>query len=306
MPSRRPASLWLTSAIAVLLAGAIGFQFFYSLREVPQPRARPRIADVVPRSVAGWAGAEEALGATEAVNAATLKILNLDDYVYRRFQRGAVFFTVYAAYWAPGRMPTRLVASHTPDRCWTENGMRCVDLRFKERYSVAGKPLLPAEYRVFTAGGGGEEARGGRDQETKGQRDQQTRGPENHETKRPRDLAGRADGLGVSGPLSVVSGPLSQVRGPSSGASNRIHVIYWHTVEGKLYDYGERFNAVPSPWLWWKDTLAQAACGSREQLFVRIASETPFEQLWREPGFQSVMESVASLGLWAPAAVAAR
>jgi hypothetical protein len=79
---------------------------------------------------------------------------------------------------------------------------------------------------------------------------------------------------------------------------NGTYVAYWHTVEGKIYNYGERFNAVPSPWLWWKDTLAQAAYGSREQLFVRIASETPLEQLWREPGFQSVMEKVASLGLF--------
>jgi hypothetical protein len=35
-------------------------------------------------------------------------------------------------------------------------------------------------------------------------------------------------------------------------------------VEGKLYNYGDRFNAVPHPWLWWKDTLAQAAYGSHE------------------------------------------
>lgn len=77
--------------------------------------------------------------------------------------------------------------------------------------------------------------------------------------------------------------------------------MYWHLVEGKLYDYGERFNAIPDPWRWWKDTVEQAAYGSREQLFVRIASETPLEQLWGDPGVQSVLESVAKLGLYAPA-----
>jgi hypothetical protein len=275
MTGRRLTPAIVTSAIALLLIGAIGFQFFYRLSEVPQPTNRPRIAEVVPHLAEGWVVTEESLGLTEAVNASTLKILNLDDYVYRRFQRGSVSFTVYAAYWAPGRMPTRLVASHTPDRCWTENGMRCVDMRFKERYLVAEKPLLPAEYRVFIARGG--------EQETKGLKDQETKGP--------RDHAGKAGGLEASGPLSLV-------RGPSSVVPHGTYVAYWHTVEGKIYDYGERFNAVPSPWLWWKDTLAHAAYGSREQLFVRIASATPMEQLWREPGFQSVMEKVASLGLF--------
>jgi hypothetical protein len=69
-------------------------------------------------------------------------------------------------------------------------------------------------------------------------------------------------------------------------------------VEGKLYDYGERFNAIPDPWRWWKDTVEQAAYGSREQLFVRVATEVPLEQIWSDPGFQDVMESVAKLGLF--------
>lgn len=235
---RRHTPAIVTGAVALLLIGAIGFQVLYRLRDVPQPKPRPRIAEVVPRLIEGLSVADEPLGLTEAVNEATLKTLNLDDYVYRRFSRGSQSFTVYAAYWASGRMPTRLVASHTPDRCWTESGMHCVDMRFQAPYSVREKPLLPAEYRVFTAG----------------------------------------------------------------TDTQKTYVVYWHTIEGKLYDYGQRFNAVPDPWLWWKDTLAQAAYGSREQLFVRIASETPFEELWREPGFLEVMEKVASLGLWEPPA----
>jgi hypothetical protein len=42
---------------------------------------------------------------------------------------------------------------------------------------------------------------------------------------------------------------------PGNGGA-RIRVAFWHTVEGKLDDYGARFNAGQSPWLWWKDTLA--------------------------------------------------
>jgi hypothetical protein len=250
----------------VLLVGAVVFQVSFRLRDVPQDVMRARIAAVLPKDVEGWRAAEESLGATELINEATLKALNLDDYVYRRFHRGTVSFTVYAAYWAPGRMPTRLVASHTPDRCWTENGMRCVELQFRQPNRIGNKPLLPAEYRVFIAGSN----------ETK---------PTSGDPARSADAQ-----LPTSGLRPTASG--------YTGAARKTFVLYWHTVEKTLYDYGERFNAIPHPWLWWKDTLAQAAYGSREQLFVRIASETPFEVLWKEPGFQIVMKAVGDLGLW--------
>jgi len=233
-PASRRKTVLVSGGLGLLLLVAVGFQFGYRLREVAQPKPRVRIAEVVPRNLPGWSVSEESLGQTEAVSESTLKVLNLDDYVYRRFQAGGRSFTVYAAYWAKGRMPTRLVASHTPDRCWTENGMRCVDMRFREQYKIDGRPLLPAEFRVFTGGAGGE----------------------------------------------------------------KTQVAYWHVVEGKVYDYGNRFNAVPHPWLWWKDTVAQAAYGSREQLFVRIASTTPLDQLWINKDFQAVMEKIASMGLW--------
>jgi hypothetical protein len=232
---RRPAT-WICGLLAVVLTAAFGLQFFYLLRETPQPKQRERLKVLVPTEAGEWRSHEEPLGATETINEAVLKTLNLDDYVYRRFTSGARNFTVYAAYWAAGRMPTRLVASHTPDRCWTENGMRCVAMRFHEVLRVGGKPLLPTEYREFVV--------------------------------------------------------------PAVGRST--YVAYWHTVEGKLYDYGGRFNAIPDPWLWWKDAVQQAMLGSREQLFVRIASETPLEELWADKDFQALMAKVADLGLWAP------
>jgi hypothetical protein len=282
--NRRSFGFLFTTAAALLLVGAVVLQVSFRLREVPQGVTRARLAAILPKDVEGWAAAEESLGATESINEATLKALNLDDYVYRRFRRGTVSFTVYAAYWAPGRMPTRLVASHTPDRCWTENGMRCVDMQFRQSNRIGTETLLPAEYRVFTAGG-----------------------------KPPQVSVDRLSVIGdrakVQIPGSVVqsgatstnnSQPIADNYHPRSTGAPRTYVLYWHTVEGKLYDYGERFNAIPHPWLWWKDTLAQAAYGSREQLFVRIASETSFEILWQETGFQTVMKSVADLGLWAP------
>ena len=228
-------SVVLAIAASLLLA-AILLQATLYFREVPQVAPRPKLAAALPERLEGWVGEDLALGPNETANAAAHKALNFDDYVFRRFRSGEREFTVYAAYWAPGRMPTRLVASHTPDRCWTENGMRCVAMRFRVELELGGRRLLPAELRAFD---------------------------------------------------------------PALPSLGRIvHVAYWHTVDGRIYDYGGRFNAVPHPWLWWKDTVAQAVSGSREQLFVRIASEIPLEQLWRDAGFRSVAERVAELGLW--------
>lgn len=224
----------LIAVLTIILVGGIAFQALYSLRETPEPVARRRLADLVPREATGFAVTEERLGATEVVDQTVLRTLNLDDYVYRRFAKGAESFTIYAAYWAPGRMPTRLVASHTPDRCWTENGMRCVETEFRKVYGLDGRNLLPAEYRVFTP--------------------------------------------------------------PADGA--KTFVAYWHIVDGRLYDYGGRFNAIPHPWLWWKDTLAQAVHGAREQLFVRVTSTSLLEGLWKNPDFKHVMKTLADVGLW--------
>ncbi len=57
----------------------------------------------------------------------------------------------YAAYWQPGKMSHRLVASHTPDVCWVGGGWRCV-IRGTE--SLSGpQGSLEVQHRVFEQGG---------------------------------------------------------------------------------------------------------------------------------------------------------
>lgn len=215
------------------LVGAIALQGLYRLRETPRTIKHIALAQRLPATLPGWIVVDDPLGPSEASSQSALRTLNLDDYVLRRYQRGATWFSVYSAYWSPGKMPTRLVASHTPDRCWTENGMRCVEMKFRQPYSVANKQLLPAEYRAFLTATG----------------------------------------------------------------EQKTYVVYWHLVDGQLYDYGERFNAIPHPWLWWKDTVAQAVYGSREQLFLRVTSNLPIEELLRDGDFRAVLSTVADWGL---------
>lgn len=217
---------------ALALAAAVGLQFGRLLRETPHPRD-VRLAEAVPASIPGWTGRDLPLGPSEFIAGEVEKVLNYDQVLYREFTRGGQTFGVYVAYWGPGKMPTRFVASHTPDRCWTENGWHCVEMRFKQAEAFDGRTLQPAEWRLFEPPEGG----------------------------RP------------------------------------TYVLYWHLVDGKVYDYGSRFSAVPEPVRWWKDAVQQVLSGSREQFFIRLTSNEPVENLWKDPGVASVMRSLERLGL---------
>jgi len=183
---------------AVLLAVGVTFQVceFRNVKEGDRSTgAQPvQLASRVPIEAVGWRVSDEPLGPNESVRDAVAKNLNYDDYVYRVFQRGGTRFGVYIAYRAPGRMPVSKVASHTPDRCWVENGWRCDAARFGEVLSMDGEHALrPGQAREFIAPDG-----------------------------------------------------------------EREHVLYWHRVGSRLYDYGERLNTGPDPVKWWRDTDAYA------------------------------------------------
>jgi hypothetical protein len=227
---------WSLVLPVLALVAAVGTQGLGAWRETPRARG-PHLANLIATSVPGWLSRELPLGPNEFVAGEVEKTLNYDEVFYREYTRGEENFAVYTAYWGAGKMPTRLVASHTPDRCWTENGMRCVEMIFKQATVVDGQPQQPAEWRVF------ETAAGGR----------------------------------------------------------QIYVLYWHLVDGLVYDYGNRFNAVPSVQLWLKDAAQQLLRGSREQYFVRLTSTAPLESLRDDPGFVAILRGLSRLGLAIPA-----
>lgn len=224
---------WALSLASLVLIGAVAAQGLDRFRETVTSKGS-HLAAYIPATPTGWTSRELPLGPNEFVAGEVEKVLNFDDVLNRQYTRAGQEFGVYVAYWGAGKMPTRLVASHTPDRCWTENGLRCVDMKFQVPVTSPAGELQPTEWRAFETPDGGQ----------------------------------------------------------------TIYVIYWHLVEGELYDYGQRFNSVPSPFLWWKDAVQQALLGSREQYFIRITSSEPLEEgIWRDPGFLEVLSGLGRLGL---------
>jgi hypothetical protein len=143
---RNVASLGLA---ALVLMTASGVVLYSALRKLPPARA-PHLATLLPSQAPGFAVRDEPLGATENSQEVVERALKYDDYVYRVYRRGDLEVAVYAAYWAAGKLPIREVAQHTPDRCWTDNGFRCVETRFDAEVALAGVPLRPGDYRTFT------------------------------------------------------------------------------------------------------------------------------------------------------------
>lgn len=235
--------LGVSIVIALLVLAAAAALQFAQVRDVKEGdqsmERRPiALAERIPVALPGWAGRDEPLGANEVVSTAVERTLNYDDYVFRIFRRGDTTLGVYVAYWAPGRMPIQKVASHTPDRCWTENGWRCLEMKHGVAVAATGGDLLPAQWRIFEP--------------------------------------------------------------PSAAQSHKEHVLFWHLVGDRLYDYGQRFNATPRAIDWWRDTVAYATSGSDAQYFIRVTSNRPFEQLEGDPGWQEVLAALGKLGLAAP------
>jgi hypothetical protein len=217
---------------ALVLVAAVTLQGTHAFREAPKP-GNIHLANTVPLALPGWESLDVPLGPNEFLAGEIEKVLNYDQVLNRQYSHRGETLGVYIAYWGPGKMPTRLVASHTPDRCWTENGWHCLTMEFKQRETFDGGQLQPAEWRLFEPPDGGKPT----------------------------------------------------------------YVLYWHLVEGKIYDYGDRFNSVPDPYRWLKDAVQQVLLGSREQLFIRLTSNEPFDRLWDDPGVAELMRSLERLGL---------
>ncbi|NDV61620.1 exosortase-associated EpsI family protein [Puniceicoccales bacterium CK1056] len=142
----------IPSLAAVVLLGAIGIQLVAGMKPVPEGSLEAPLADSIPAELSGWNVEDLDLGPTESVTQRSYNLLKLDDFIHRQYTRGDKSFSVYVAYWKPGKMPVRLVNQHSPDRCWTEVGFTCIDRDWNVLRSVEGENLQPAQWGVYELG----------------------------------------------------------------------------------------------------------------------------------------------------------
>ena len=147
MKSLKATLPWFLFVTLFFCAGFLAYAHF--VEPVPIEVNQPPLAEAIPTNLKGWQIEELPLGPTESIIEQSEKILNLDDFVHRQYSSAQGSFSVYVAYWGPGKMPIRLVSQHTPDRCWTENGWRCTDRRFNIEKTVDGEPIQPAQWGEY-------------------------------------------------------------------------------------------------------------------------------------------------------------
>lgn len=142
----------LPAGLTLLLAVAVSVQ---ALPQKQEALLKPKLAlaEYFPMDSGGWQGHDEPLAETEALAGTVQTILNYDDAMLRFYKKGGQQFSVYVAYWTPGKMPARDIAFHIPDKCWTATGMTRTAANYNYQKEFDGQPLAPAQYREFESPG---------------------------------------------------------------------------------------------------------------------------------------------------------
>lgn len=141
--------LWITVATAVA-CGALQFVSF------PLPPAIERNAPLphyFPLQMSGWHAEDKPLAETEAVAEEVERILQYDEYVYRSYKKQGREFSLYVCYWKPGKMPSREIAFHIPDKCWPTAGWVRTGATHDFKFESSPVTLGPGQLRTFTQKG---------------------------------------------------------------------------------------------------------------------------------------------------------
>ena len=146
-----------TLIFAVILLIAAAGLIVYGSTRIPEPTFHGKLADLLPEPPPGWTMVKKEIADTPEMKQAVGELLNYDDGVFVDYINGPDRLSVYIAYWSPGKMSQRLVASHTPDVCWVGNGWVKESSETVDGLTAAGKNSLPtAEGRLFTINGNSE------------------------------------------------------------------------------------------------------------------------------------------------------
>ncbi len=139
----------------VLLAGLA--LVFLEGQPAPQRTFEGEVQDLLPNpdQIPGWTIEHQPIADTPELRAKVDQELNYDDAIFAVYTKGNQRISVYVAYWSPGKMPHRLVATHTPDVCWVGAGWRATESSSHLSLEVGGpvKTLKPCESRVMELNG---------------------------------------------------------------------------------------------------------------------------------------------------------
>jgi len=147
-----PAPQLVLACVLLLAAASV---LFFAAETRPQARTggpAPDLLAILPSSAPGWGVRTRT---DLQLFSGTLRTDSMAERTYLRAgPKGGSQVTIYLAYWRPGQASVGLVGSHTPDACWPGAGWEPASVPDpRVVLSVAGRPLPPAQHRLFTSGG---------------------------------------------------------------------------------------------------------------------------------------------------------
>jgi hypothetical protein len=152
-PKARRRSALLIAGGVLILAVAVILQAWPHPKTIHVPREQP-LTEYLPKNAGDWKGADQAMAGTEALEGRVEEILRYDEAVLRKYTKDSREFTVYISYWSPGKIPSREVAFHIPDKCWVFAGWKRQFLDTAYECKVDGLTLPYGQYRIFDSEGG--------------------------------------------------------------------------------------------------------------------------------------------------------
>jgi hypothetical protein len=112
-----------------------------------------KLSLLLPSELPGVKITDVPLGPNELVDATAKDKMGYDDVVNREYVTSLGMFSVYIGYWAHGKRSPSHIAAHIPDRCWTLNGMSCLERKADYQLKTGGIDLEPTYWRRFTQDG---------------------------------------------------------------------------------------------------------------------------------------------------------
>lgn len=132
---------------AVLIVGA--FAALHGELAETKPTFRGNLTGLLPakQDLPKWEVSQRPLAESPEQQKGVSELLNFSDAAYVEYESPGMRVSIYLAYWAPGRMPHRLVAGHTPDVCWVGGGWIPRETDRVESTASSGSWTL--EHRIF-------------------------------------------------------------------------------------------------------------------------------------------------------------
>ncbi len=114
-----------------------------------------KLADLLPpeADIVGWSATQQPIAESAEMKRAVGELLNYDDAFFVIYSSAGMRVSIYAAYWSPGKMSHRLIATHTPDVCWVGGGWQRLRSDVKYVPVLEKARRLRLEHRIFALRG---------------------------------------------------------------------------------------------------------------------------------------------------------